>query len=194
MFLVPDVIARDFPRLRLPGSSRVASALRLVTFINGDPLWTMRRQLAYFMATVQWETAHTFEPIRERRAGIRQAEIRRRQDRYWNTGFYGRGLVQLTWRRNYARAGRLVFPNEPDLLVHNPDLLLDPIISYEVASKGMIEGIFTGRKLDDYIVEGRPPDYYNARRIVNGLNRAQDIANIANTWELIIRAATAQEG
>lgn len=72
-------------------------------------------------ATIAVETG-IFLPVRERRASEKQVEIRRLQDRYWSTGYYGRGLIQLTWARNYHRYGqRLGLP-----LLEQPDLLLEP--------------------------------------------------------------------
>jgi len=34
---------------------------------------------------------------------------------------------------------------------------------------GMIKGLFTGKKLSDYLTDTKK-DYFNARRIINGLN------------------------
>jgi hypothetical protein len=63
------------------------------------------RWIAYALATVGHETAWTFQPISEYRnkPGTRG---RANQDRYWLTGYYGRGYVQLTWKANYENAGR----------------------------------------------------------------------------------------
>ena len=54
---------------------------------------------------------------------------------------------------------------------------------------GMIRGWFTGRKLLDYI-DGDRRDYVNARRIINGTDRAQVIAGYAMAFERALRAAT----
>jgi hypothetical protein len=79
----------------------------LLARIGADPGFTMTRELAYVLATIQWETASTFQPIRERRASRerhpRHWEI---QNRYWPSGFYGRGYIQITWRENYLNAGK----------------------------------------------------------------------------------------
>src|SRR5688572_1078351 len=70
-----------------------------------NPLWKDVRHVAYALATIAHETAWTFLPIKEYRnkAGTRG---RARQDRYWLTGYYGRGYVQLTWLANYQKASR----------------------------------------------------------------------------------------
>lgn len=51
----------------------------------------------------------------------------------------------------------------------------------------MIEGWFTGRKLDHYFLDSKI-DYVNARRIINGFDRAKDIAKYADYFEKALRA------
>lgn len=51
----------------------------------------------------------------------------------------------------------------------------------------MKEGWFTGRKLSDYI-SGNKKDYVNARRIINGMDKAQKIANEAVIFERALRS------
>lgn len=53
----------------------------------------------------------------------------------------------------------------------------------------MREGWFTGKRLGLYIVEAQPPDYVNARRVVNGTDHAQEIATMAAEFELLWRAS-----
>ena len=43
---------------------------------------------------------------------------------------------------------------------------------------GFINGSFTGKKLSDYI-EGDKLDFYNARRIINGMDKAKLISDYA---------------
>ena len=174
----------------------------LLARLEQDPRFTMIRQLAYVLATIRWETAGTFLPIRERRASReRSPRLWELQNRYWRTGFYGRGYVQITWEDNYRLAGRRLAGQtftldgretriEPDTFVRHPDIMLHPDVAYLVCARGMLEGWFTGRRLDHYIREGLPPDYVNARRIVNGLDHAHDIAAMANQFELLLRASS----
>jgi hypothetical protein len=61
-------------------------------------------------------------------------------------------------------------------------------VAYRIASLGMRQGLFTGRKLATYINDAQC-DYVNARRIINGTDRAQDIAGYAQTFETALRAA-----
>ena len=193
-----DAALRErLPDLGLRGA-QVDGLLALLNLIEGDPGWQDVRQVAYLLATIRWETGHTFRPIRERRAKPEQAKLRRLQDRYWHTGYYGRGLVQLTWEGNYSKAserltGSEMFLDDRSLLVvgpqtflQQPDLLLQLEPSYWIAARGMREGWFTGRKLADYIRPGAETDYRNARRIINGLDRAEEIGVLAWEFERVL--------
>ena len=128
-------------------------------------------QLAYVLATVKWETAHTMQPIKEYGS---TAYLKSKP--YWP--YYGRGLVQLTWRDNYAKYG----------LEKTPDKALEWESSLFVLFDGMPKGLFTGKKLDDYINDNKR-DYINARRIINGTDRAKEIAQIADAYRTALIAA-----
>ena len=128
-------------------------------------------QLAYVLATVKWETAHTMQPIKEYGA---TAYLKSKP--YWP--YYGRGLVQLTWKDNYAKYG----------LEKTPDKALEWESSLFVLFDGMTKGLFTGKKLDDYINDNKR-DYINARRIINGTDRAKEIAQIADAYRTALIAA-----
>lgn len=47
------------------------------------------------------------------------------------------------------------------------------------------------RKLSDFIQDGKPPDYINARKIINGLDQAQTIATYVSAFELCIKSCKA---
>lgn len=134
----------------------------------------LRNQLAYILATAYWETARTMKPVRE--AYWLSESWRSKNLRYYP--YYGRGYVQLTWKRNYELAGN-VFGRR---MVEDPDIALEPEIATKVLVRGMIKGWFTGKKLEDYITL-EFSDYYNARRIVNGRDRAREIAELAESYE-----------
>jgi hypothetical protein len=57
-------------------------------------------------------------------------------------------------------------------------------------SEGMRRGLFTGRKLGDYINDHRC-DYRLARQIINGLDQADRIAAYSNVLEEILRQSVA---
>ena len=77
---------------------------------------------------------------------------------------------------NYAKAGQKI--GLGNSLVSNPDRALESCIAAKVLVLGCKEGWFTGKKLSDYI-NGSTTDYTNARRIVNGLDKASLIAGYA---------------
>lgn len=142
----------------------------------------LRNQAAYVLATADWETNHTFEPVREAYFLGSKAEPYRKKLRYYP--WYGRGFVQLTWEENYARAGRKLGVD----LIADPDRALDPEIAARVLVVGMREGWFTGKKLSSYITLQRS-DWDNARRIVNGMDRAGEIAELARKYDRELLAA-----
>jgi hypothetical protein len=187
--------------LQLTAERRKALDFLLTRFEN-DSKFTMVRELAYVLATIRWETAHTFLPIAEKRASrANSPRLWEIQNRYWPSGFYGRGYVQITWKENYLKAGaRLAgqsfMINRSNVVVSgntfadHPDYVMDPNVAYAICASGMRQGWITGKKLPDFIVEGKPPDYVNARRIINGTDRASDIAAMAGQFELLLRAAS----
>jgi hypothetical protein len=134
------------------------------------------KQAAYVLATAYHETAHTFEPVREAYYLGKKAAAYRKKLRYYP--YYGRGFVQLTWERNYILAGKKLGKN----FVDNPDDVMEPNDAAEILVLGSKEGWFTGKKLSDYITPDKT-DYVNARRIINGLDKASEIALLANQFE-----------
>lgn len=136
-----------------------------------------RKQAAYVLATSYWETAKTMKPVRE--AFWKDEDWRRRNLRYYP--YYGRGFVQLTWRANYIKAGK-VFGRK---LAEKPDDVMEPEISAKILVRGSKEGWFTGKKLGDYLTDTKT-DYVNARRIINGTDKASTIAKLAGQYEAVL--------
>lgn len=146
----------------------------------------LRNEAAYVLATVEHETGGTFKPVRETFAKSDKQAIQRLsrayekgqlpwvREPYWLDGYFGRGYVQLTHKYNYEKAGKKL---GIDLVAHT-EKALDPAISAEITVRGMKEGWFTGKKLSDYITL-KKSDFRNARRIVNGMDRAAHIAKLA---------------
>lgn len=145
---------------------------------------------AYGLATAFHETAGTMQPIRERGSdaylrrmydvqGDRRDMARQHGNTHPGDGarYCGRGYVQLTWRNNYIKAGEAVGVD----LEGQPDKAMDPDIAARILVWGMGGGHFTGRKLADYITPNAC-DFFNARRIINSLDRAADVAGYARTF------------
>ncbi|MGL5059765.1 MAG: peptidoglycan-binding protein [Microcoleus sp.] len=91
--------------------------------------------------------------------------------------FKGRGFVQITGRRNYGIWSEKLGIN----LIDNPEKAALPEIAAIILVRGMRDGSFTGVGLSDFIV-GNSRDFFNARRIVNGLDRADLIAQFAEFY------------
>lgn len=166
-----------------PRSSR-ADLKRLLDAIAADKEWGLVPDISYFLATIQHECANTYRPIEE---------IGKGKGRPYGTPtsngktYYGRGFVQLTWKTNYQKAARLLGVD----LVNNPEMALEFDTAYLIAARGMREGWFTGKRLSDYI-SSQDIDYVGARAIINGSDRATQIADYAKNWELAIRKSQQQ--
>lgn len=140
----------------------------------------LRNQCAYVLATAYWETARTMEPVVE--AYWLTEAWRREHLRYYP--WYGRGFVQLTWEPNYRRAAKEIgVPMDKD-----PALALVPEHAVKVAVSGMRLGWFTGKKLSDYITLSKS-DFVNARRIINGKDKAGEIAALAKGYDALLKDA-----
>ena len=97
--------------------------------------------------------------------------------------YFGRGYPQLTWFSNYEKAGNKLAVD----FLSNPDLVMESKYAIQIMIIGMKEGWFTGHKLSHHINQSRK-DYANARRIINGTDKAKMIAGYADTFERALRA------
>ena len=140
-----------------------------------------KTQLAYILATDFHETAWTMQPIEEYGKG--EGKEYGEPDPETGETYYGRGYVQLTWKDNYAKAGVELRID----LVYEPELALHPRIAAGVIFSGMMDGWFTGDSLPDHVNDTQV-DYYNARRVVNGTDRADEIADYARAFEEALNA------
>lgn len=137
-------------------------------------------EYAYILATIKHETADTYLPIAEYGKGKGRAYGT--IDPITGKAYYGRGYVQITWKWNYAKLGKLLGID----LVNNPDLAMQKDTAWNILELGMSKGLFTGKKLSDYINDAKC-DFYNARKVVNGLDRASLIADYANKFRKALR-------
>jgi putative chitinase len=183
----PHFIAHD-PAALFAGIKKVTGGLtqRQVDTINAVlqtcKHWP-RRWVAYALATA-WHEAR-LEPIKELGgvAYLSKYDTGRLARALGNTPeadgdgvkYAGRGLVQLTGLTNYRRAGEYLGLD----LVNHPDLALDLRNAAAILAWGMETGAFTGKKLADYL----GADFYGARRIINGMDRADLVAGYAAKFD-----------
>ncbi len=170
-------------RTNLFGGSMTAKQVQGLTAILNE--WEAKyaakddRWLAYMLATAHHETGRTMRPIEEWGKGKNLPygkRIKMSRKPYADTTeiFYGRGFVQLTWYENYQLAGRKL---GKDFLHHAADVMqIDN--ATKILFLGMMEGWFTGRKLSLFFNE-TTEDWKNARRIINGTDKADLIKDYA---------------
>lgn len=155
-------------------------------------------QLAYILATVLAEVGRNMNPVRETFAtSDAQARYRLRHKPYaqprppYGHAYYGRGYVQLTWDYNYEKQAHKT--NQP--LVQFPDLVLSTPIALEVLVEGMMAGDYNGHGHGlPYYINDTKTDFYNARRTVNVLDRAGEIARYAEKYYDAIEFASETRG
>lgn len=154
---------------------------------------------AYALATSYLETAHTMQPVREyggRAYYTRMYDITGQRPLLAKANgnihpgdgvrYCGRGYVQLTWRNNYRRLGdALGVPLEDQ-----PDLAMQPDIAARIMRDGMEKGRFTGKAFEHFLSPGaaQRPMFVEARRIINGRDRAGLIADYALRFQSALQA------
>lgn len=152
--------------------------------------------VAYGLGTAYLETANTMQPVKEYGGtayytrmydirGARPAKARELGNLTPGDGakYCGRGYAQLTGKINYAKATEKLRALGFDVdLVTNPDLAMRPDIAAVIMVYGMIEGWFTGRQLDDDLLENGPSTlqhFVDSRDIINGRDKQNEIAGYA---------------
>lgn len=163
----------------MSNSQQAGIIVKLTEF--GNHKITDIRWSAYMLATSFHETARTMQPVEEIGKGRgkpyeQKLKYNRKPYTWPDKIYYGRGDVQLTWYENYLNMGTIL--NLP--LLEQPELALQPGISARIMIEGMTKGIsnrgdFTGVSLENYF-NTYTDDPIRARRIVNGLDQANRIA------------------
>jgi hypothetical protein len=174
-----------------PGMAQAVSTgfATLVHHLAADDKLSDVRFAAYMLATVKHECAGAWQPIEESGKGAHHpygvpVQVQDSDGTTYLNTYYGRGYVQLTWKMNYDRSGRAI--GLGNALVLHPEHALEPETAYTIMSFGMRTGLFTGKKLSDYI-HGDVCDYRDARRIINKLDRADLIQGYAVDFEKRLR-------
>lgn len=176
--------------------SEVDGCKAILAAMAGAPL----SHVAYALATAYLETAHSMQPIEEmggdayffRRYdphGQRPDIARRLGNSQPDDGalYCGRGYVQLTGRANYAKAAAKLGTD----LVRMPGLAMQPDFAARIMRQGMTEGWFTGKRFASYLPATGPAvraQFLPARRIINGQDRAGDVADYALHFQAALLA------
>jgi putative chitinase len=136
-------------------------------------------EISYMIATVWWETYRPktkdrFLPV------FTQPE----------EGLYRRrGYVPIEGEEMYRRLSRALSTNDPEVLL-GPGAWMagEALFAYKILSRGMREGLFTGKKLSDFWTPAGSYNFRGARKIVGG-NGAGEIAKHAEgVLELITKS------
>lgn len=98
--------------------------------------------------------------------------------------YFGRGLIQLTWKTNYKKYGDMVRKGLGDELVNNPELILsNPKISYDLAVAFLNNkrgGIYSNRNTFELVKDN---EFTLARKSVNGGTKSLGTVNQSyNRW------------
>ena len=92
-------------------------------------------RVAAFLATCCFESDY-FKTAKEYRA-TKPGRAKTLQDKYWGTGYYGRGLIQLTHKSNYEAFSAAMWRINPDFatneFVSHPELVAEPRWAVESA-------------------------------------------------------------
>jgi putative chitinase len=176
--------------------SEVDGCNAILKAMEGSPL----AYAAYALATAYHETASTMQPIPERGGAIyftRMYDVTGNRPqlalKMGNTcagdgpKYCGRGYVQLTWKVNYAKAAKECGVD----LVAYPEKAMQPDIAAKVMRRGMDEGWFTGKAFRHYLPAKGKADraqFTNARRIINGTDKAAQIADHALKFQAALVA------
>jgi putative chitinase len=167
-----------------------------ILFACSSARWTVS-WTAYALATAYLETAHSMHPVKEANwlspaaadryffrmydiGGARPDKARELGNLHPGDGarYCGRGYVQLTGLVNYSLAAAALGVD----LVGHPDLAMQPDVAADIMTRGMEQGWFTKKKLADYLPASgtaAAPAFKQARRIINGQDRADDVAGYA---------------
>jgi len=150
------------------------------------------RKLAYILATAHHETG-AFKWLREIWGPTKAQKGYEGRADLGNVSagdgkkFMGRGFVQLTGRRNYADWSKRTGLD----LLKEPDLVTQPAVAARILVQGSMLGTFTGKSLAAYI-DANKADYVQARRVINGTDRAVLIAGYAETFFAALKGGVSE--
>lgn len=165
---------------------------------------------AYALATAYLETAHTMLPVKEAYWLKPAAQIKYYTRMYDITGsrpakarelgnltpgdgskYPGMGYPQMTGRKNFEKASAKLGVD----LVNHPERALEPEIAAQIMVRGMREGWFTSRDIDDDLPAHGPAteqQFVKSRDIINGTDRQADVADYAMSFQSALQAGNWQ--
>jgi predicted chitinase len=168
----------DFEFRRKHSAANRAESARNIIQAAQDRQLT-KAQIAYILATAEHES-DSFNTLEEYSDGHQYDHRADLGNTHAGDGvrFKGRGYVQLTGRLNYTK-----YTEKTGLeLVKLPIILMNrAALSVFVIVDGMMHGIYTGRRLDEF-VNNNKTDFRNARQVVNGHDCDVKIAAQADHW------------
>jgi peptidoglycan hydrolase-like protein with peptidoglycan-binding domain len=200
----PTQVAENNPKTALLGNQRVNisaliasipypsvrenahNSIPIILQACGEYEVTDKYQIAYVLATAEHES-HLGQWMEEFASGW---EYEGRVD-LGNTQpgdgvrFKGRGFVQLTGRRNYQDWSERLGID----LIDDPLRVADFTVGAKILVGGMKLGSFTGHKLDDYL----GTNFFESRRIVNGMDCAARISAIARSYLSVLEKTDDKE-
>jgi len=142
---------------------------------------TLKTQIAYILATAYLEAfdydgkstgrIQRLVPIREK------GSVAYLKSKVYYP-FIGYGYVQITWLENYKKLQPIILEKFGVDILKCPEALLRIDVAAFVIVYGMKYGVFTKKKLSDFITSHRA-DFPKARAIVNGNDKAELIAGYA---------------
>jgi putative chitinase len=142
-------------------------------------------EIAYMIATVWWET---YAPrTKQRFVPANWVGVEWEGDSFL---YRNRGYVPTAThgKETYRRLSRALSTNDPEVLL-GPGAWMagEALFAYKILSRGMREGLFTGKKLSDFWTPSGSYNFRGARKIVGG-NGAGEIAKHAEgVMELIVK-------
>ena len=160
------------------------------------------RHLAYMLGTAHHETGRTMQPVRETfastddkaiailDAAFKAGKLPWVSKPYWprdaqGKTWLGRGMVQITHVSNYQKLQTLTGID----ITTDPNQAMVLSTAIQVMFIGMNVGAFTGKKLSDFFA-GPKELWRDARKIINGLERADLVASYAQKYYASISYTT----
>lgn len=179
-----EIFFNELRKSLFSGKLRQTQVVGMEIFIDNKPSKITEAHFAYILATVFHETNQTFQPVEEKGKGKGRPYGKPHAN---GKIYFGRGYVQITWWHVYKKVGDTIGVD----LYNNPELALVPEIALKITFEGMENGLFTTRKLSQYINK-EEINFKEARRVINGMDRAELIAGYAEKFLHALKLSATQ--